>query len=150
MDSNLPGGWSLYGQALQECGEHETAKSAFENALRADANDFDANLRFGILLRRDGSSAEAGPYLERALRLRPSSIPARYQVGLLNTALGNLQLARKDLEQIARDSPDFQQVHVHLAALYARLGLTSDSQREREIVLKLNEKARENGPLPER
>jgi len=150
MDANLPGGWSLYGQALQECGEHETAKSAFENALRADANDFDANLRFGILLRRDGSSAEAGPYLERALRLRPSSIPARYQVGLLNTALGNLQLARKDLEQIARDSPDFQQVHVHLAALYARLGLTSDSQREREIVLKLNEKARENGPLPER
>ncbi len=145
---NLPGGWSLYGQALQAGGDNENAKSAFQRALQADPNDFDANLRLGALLRHDANSTDAGLCLERALRLRPASIPARYQVGSLNAALGKLELARKDLEQVERDSPDFQEVHVQLAALYARMGLASESQREREIVLKLNEKARAKGPQP--
>jgi tetratricopeptide (TPR) repeat protein len=145
-EPNLPGGWSLYGQALQDGGDSENAKDAFRHAVQADPNDFDANLRLGAVLRHDGNPAEAGPYLEHALRLRPSSIPARYQVGSLNAALGKFELARKDLEQVEHDSPDFQEVHVQLAALYARMGLTSESQREREIVLKLNEKARAKGP----
>jgi tetratricopeptide (TPR) repeat protein len=145
-EPNLPGGWSLYGQALQDGGDSENAKDAFRHAVQADPNDFDANLRLGAILRHDGNPAGAGPYLEHALRLRPSSIPARYQVGSLNAALGKFELARKDLEQVEHDSPDFQEVHVQLAALYARMGLTSESQREREIVLKLNEKARAKGP----
>ena len=147
-DATLPGGWSLYGQALQEDGKTGEAKTAFQRALQSDPNDFDALLHLGALLRHEGSFAEAAPHLERALELRPASIPARYQVGALNLALGNLDLARKDLERVERDSPEFQEVHVQLAALYARLHLTADSQRERELVLKLNEKARARGPQP--
>ena len=148
VDATLPGGWSLYGQALQEDGKTGEAKTAFQRALQSDPNDFDALLHLGALLRHEGSFAEAAPYLERALELRPASIPARYQVGALNLALGNLDIARKDLERVERDSPEFQEVHVQLAALHARLHLTADSQRERELVLKLNEKARALGPQP--
>lgn len=50
--------------------------------------------------------------------------------------------ARKDLEQVEHDSPDFQELHVQLASLCARLGLAADSQRERGIILKLYEKSR--------
>jgi len=57
--------------------------------------------------------------------------------------LGHLDDARKDLEQVARQWPDFQEVHVQLASLYARMNRKEDSMHEREIVLKLNEKARE-------
>lgn len=150
MDPNLPGGWSLYGQALEQDGQPEQSVDAFRHALQIDPNDFDANLRLGALLRHDGNNPEAQPYLERALLLRPSSIPARFQVGAVHLALGKLDPARKDLEQVAHDSPDFQEVHVQLAALYARMGLTADSQREREIVLKLNEKSRAKGPQPDK
>lgn len=148
MNPDLPSGWSLYGQALQEGGEDEESRAAFQRALQSDANDFDANLRLGAVLRHDGSFEQAAPYLEHALQLRPGSIPARYQVGALNLARGKLALARKDLEQVERDSPDFQEVHVQLASLYARLGLAADSQRERGIILKLNEKSRVKGPQP--
>ena len=148
MNPDLPGGWSLYGQALQDGGEDDEARTAFRRALQSDPNDFDANLRLGAGLRHDGSYEEAAPYLDRALQLRPGSIPARYQVGALNLARGQLAPARRDLEQVERDSPDFQEVHVQLASLYARLGLAADSKRERAIILKLDEKSRAKGPQP--
>jgi tetratricopeptide (TPR) repeat protein len=101
------------------------------------------------LLRLSGHNAEAAPYLQRALRLRPDSLSARFQVGALNLALGHLDEAQKDLERVARESPDFQEVHVQLAALYYRLNRKQDGERERQIVLRLNQKARQQGPQPE-
>jgi len=74
---------------------------------------------------------------------------ARFQVGSLNLVLGKLDAAQKDLEQVARESPDFQEVHVQLAALYYRLNRKEDGERERQVVLRLNQKARQEGPPPE-
>ena len=101
------------------------------------------------MLRLSGENAKATPYLERALKLRPESLSARFQVGALNLALGNLDAAQKDLERVARESPDFQEVHVQLAALYYRMNRKEDGERERRIVLRLNQKARQQGPQPD-
>ena len=57
--------------------------------------------------------------------------------------------ARREFEQLERTWPDFLEVHVQLAALYSRMNLPEESQRERKIVLKLNEQARESKPRPE-
>jgi hypothetical protein len=38
---------------------------------------------------------------------------------------------------------------VQLAALYYRLNRKQDGERERQIVLRLNQKARQQGPQPE-
>src|SRR5882762_491600 len=149
LDASLPGAWSLYGRALLPAGKNEDAKTAFRRAIEADPNDFDANLHLGSMLRHDSSLEEAAPLLERALRLRPASMQARFQIGALNLVRGKLDTARKDLEQVEREVPDFQEVHVQLASLYARLNLKADSRREREIIVKLNEKAREKGPQPD-
>ena len=70
-------------------------------------------------------------------------------MGVLNVALGKWSEALKDLEPVAKEYPDFQQVHVQLATVYQRLDRHEDSRREREIVLKLNEKARQSPPGPE-
>lgn len=148
MNPDLPSGWSLYGEALQDGGQEEKAKDAFRHALQSDPNDFDANFRLGAVLRHDGNVQGAFPYLERALQLRPGSVSALYQVGATNLAFGKLELARKNLEQVERESPDFPEVHAQLASLYARLGLAADSKRERDIILKLNEKSRAKGPQP--
>ena len=148
-DPKLAGGWSLYGRALMDSGDNEGANAAFERAIKADPSDFEANFHFGRLLRLSGDNAAAAPYLERALRLRPDSLNARFQVGALNLALGHLDAAQKDLERVARESPDFQEVHVELASLYYRLNRKQDGERERQIVLRLNQKARQQGPQPE-
>jgi len=147
-DATLPLGWSLYGRALLDSEDRQGAIVSFQKALQDDPNDFDANLYLGGVLRHDGDTTAAAPYLEKALRLRPASLEARFQVGMVNLALGRLEEARRDLEQVEQTSPDFQEVHVQLAALYARLHLIDDRKREQEIVLKLNEKAREKGPQP--
>lgn len=149
LNPNLPGAWSLYGRALLNREDTPGAKTAFERALQADANDFAANLYLGAVLRLEADNARAGPYLERALRLRPASPQARFQIAALNAATGKLGEARKEFEQLARQWPDFLEVHVQLASIYARLNLKEESLRERKIVLELNEKAREKGPVPE-
>jgi tetratricopeptide (TPR) repeat protein len=143
LNPNLPGAWSLYARALLDGEDKPGAKTAFQHALQADPNDFPANLYLGAILRRDGSNAEAAPYLERALQLRPASPEAQFQIAALHAANGRLDAARKEFEQIEKSWPDFLEVRVQLAALYSRMKLTEESQREREIVLKLNEKARQ-------
>jgi Flp pilus assembly protein TadD len=146
-DPDLPGAWSLYGRALVGTDDVEGAKKSFERALQADANDFDANLHLGAILRRLGD-AEAKPYLEKSRKLRPHSPEVRLQMGEVEAALDNLSEARKQLEALAREGPAFQEVHVQLASLYARLNLMQETQRERQIVMKLNEQAREKKLRP--
>jgi tetratricopeptide (TPR) repeat protein len=116
-------------------------------AIQADPNDFDANLYLGGILLYDGSATEAAPYLEKAHKLRPSSSEVGFQMGLLNKARGHLEDALADWQQVERQSPDFLQVHVQLAKLYAQLHRTSDSERERALVLQQNEKESEQAPL---
>ena len=145
-DPDLPGAWLLYARALLDSGDHEGARAAFLRALEADRNDFEANLYLGGMLRYDGNVADATPYLEKAQALRPASVEARFQTGLLNLARGRLPEALSDLQKVEHQSPDFKEVHVQLAALYARLHRGEDSERERAAVIQLDEKAREQIP----
>jgi len=78
--------------------------------------------------------------------LRPASMEACFQIGLLNLARGRLQDALSDLQRVEHQSPDFKEVHVQLAALYARLHRIEDSERERIAVVELDEKARKQVP----
>jgi lipopolysaccharide biosynthesis regulator YciM len=123
--------------------DNEAAMISFRKALDADATDFEANLHLGALLRHDNEPEAAAVYIARALQLRPSSLAARFQMGVVNAARGRLEEALKDLESVAKQSPEFQEVHVQLAALYYRLNRKEDGQREREIVLQLDAKERE-------
>lgn len=145
-DPDLPGAWLLYARALLDSGDHDNARAAFLKALQADPNDFEANLYLGGMLRYDANIADATPYLEKAQTLRPASVEARFQVSLLNLARGRLQDALSGLQKVEDESPDFKEVHVQLAALYARLHRIEDSQRERAMVIQLDEKAREQAP----
>jgi tetratricopeptide (TPR) repeat protein len=149
MNPSVPGAWTLYGRALLGNGENEEAKSAFRRALEADPNDFDACLRLGGVLRHDGDFVGAGPYLEHAIALRPDSAPAQFQIYSLEVATGHLAEARTGFEKLVKQWPDFVEAHLQLATVYARLHQTQESAREQQIVVELNEKARQKGPQPE-
>ena len=149
LNPELPGAWTIYGRALLSNGQNEDAKTAFRRALQADPNDFDACLHLGAVLRHDGDTDSAGPYLKHALMLRPNSPTALFQVSALEAAAGHLAEARTEFEKLVKEWPDFVEAHLQLAMIYARLHQTQDSERERRIVVELNEKARSKGPQPE-
>src|ERR1700690_135520 len=149
LNPKLPAAWTIYGRALLSNGENEEAKRAFRRALEADPNDFDACLHLGALLRHDGDTAGAEPYLRHALVLRPESAAALFQVCALDAATGHLEEAKTGFQKLVKQWPDFVEAHLQLALVYARLHQTQDSERERRIVVELNEKARSKGPQPE-
>ncbi len=139
----LPGAYTLCGRTQMELNEVEAAEASFRKALEIDSTDFEANLNLGAILRRGGNLDDAAAHLARAVRLRPGSLAARFQLGVVMMSLNKLDEALTHLETVARESPDFQDVHVQLTVLYHRLGRKADSERERAVVLKLNEKARD-------
>lgn len=144
QNPNFPEAWSLYGRALLNSKDEDVpgAKDAFERALQLDPNDFSSNLFLGSILRREGDYGKAMQYEEKALRLRPASPEVRFQIAAVHAATGKLEDSRKEFEDLEREYPNFLEVHVQLAAVYAKLHLPNESQRERNIVQKLNEKAR--------
>jgi tetratricopeptide (TPR) repeat protein len=146
---DIPGGWTLYGRALLRSSENDKAKDAFQRALKADPNDFDACLHLGGELRHDGDLMNAEPYLKHAAILRPDSATAQFQVSALAASTGHLDEARSGFEKLIKQWPDFVEAHLQLATVYARLHQTQDSERERRIVVELNDKARIKGPQPE-
>jgi len=139
---SLPSACSLYGRALLKAEDIPGGKAAFGRALQLDQNDFDANLYLGAVLRREGNAREAKPFLERALRLRPASPQVRFQIAALDAAEARLEKARGEFEELAQEWPDFLEVHVQLAALYARMNLKPQSMHEQNIVRELSTKER--------
>jgi tetratricopeptide (TPR) repeat protein len=142
LNPKLPGLQALLGRARMENDDADGAKAAFAKELDADSADFDSNLHLGALLRIENSFDEAGKYIRRALQVRPDSVAARFQLGSIHLARGELAQAVEVLERVVKDSPEFLEAHVQLASAYYKVGRKEDGQRERQIVLKLNEENR--------
>jgi Tfp pilus assembly protein PilF len=135
---NLPDVYSYYGLALLATGDQAGAQTAFEKELEHDANNFDANLRMGFLLRNDQQYDKALPYLERALQVRPGDMSARFQIALVRLAQGQEDWARTELQSIVKEVPSFVEAHVTLATIYFREKQKTEGEKERAIVERLN------------
>jgi tetratricopeptide (TPR) repeat protein len=138
MNPNLPDLYSYYGLALLTTGDQSGARKAFERELASDPNNFDANLRMGVLLRQDEDNEKALTYFQHALEIRPGDFGVRYQIATLDLAKGELEAARRDLEALVKETPQFTEAHVSLATVYFRQRKKAEGDRERAIVLKLN------------
>jgi membrane protease YdiL (CAAX protease family)/Tfp pilus assembly protein PilF len=66
------------GYSLVHLNRDKAAAAAFEQALRLDAEGFDANLWAGLLFAKQGRFAEAIPNLERARASRPAEQKVRW------------------------------------------------------------------------
>ena len=132
--------------ARDKTGDIKAGEAAFREALKVDRDDFDANLYLGAILYRERNMDEARPYLERALRLKPSNLMARYEVAMFESTSGQLEGAAQDLEKLVKDDPTWLEPHVELASLYYRLHRPAEGAKEREIVEKLTAEQQTQGP----
>jgi tetratricopeptide (TPR) repeat protein len=146
MNPNLPDVYSYYGLALLVTGDQAGARKAFERELKFDSNNFDANLRLGVLLRQEQENEQALKYFQHALAARPGDPGVRYQIAVVELAQGQLDQARRDLESLVKESPQFTEAHVSLATVYFRQKRKVEGDRERAIVAKLNAERQANEP----
>ena len=134
LNPGLEGLSTLTGMILEQQGDYDAAETALQKALAVNGNDFNAHLYLGGIYYFRRNMKDARLHLTRAMQLRPASAQARYELALVARADGQLDVAMKYLETLVRQSPDWLQPHVELAALYYRLHRPEDGARERQIV----------------
>ncbi|MGE5645316.1 MAG: tetratricopeptide repeat protein [Acidobacteriota bacterium] len=137
LNPRLPGVYSYLGQAEMDSGDMAAARAAFEKELAQNPVDFESNLRLAVLLKQEADYAGARKLLNRALLVRPGDVRALYQAGAVALAEGKLQQARATFEGIVKQSPQFVEAHISLAATYYRLERKEDGDRERALAQKL-------------
>ena len=145
LKPKIPGLYTLVGTARDKTGDVKDAEPAFREALKANSDDFEANLYLGAILYKRRDVDEAKGYLERALRLKPSDSMARYEAAMLKSTSGDYATAASELELLVKDDPDWLEPHVELATLYYRLHRPEDGAKERQIVDSLSAKQQAQG-----
>lgn len=150
IDPKQPGLYSQAGIARDKVGDLEHAETAFRAALKANPNDFDANLYLGAMLYKRRDLDEARGYLDRALQLNPKSSMAIYESAMLKSNSGQLESAVADLEKLAAAEPDWLEPHVALTSLYYRVHRPEDGAKERAIVERLTAAEQAKGPVARR
>jgi tetratricopeptide (TPR) repeat protein len=136
---SVPLASSLLGRCLidDKRSDFPGAIDAFRRELAGDPIHFESNLYLGSLLREGAQAEEALAFAERAARLRPNDVAARYSLGATYVALGRTEEAVPLLEQVASVAPDHLPTQMQLAVAYHRLGRTEDSLRARAAVGRL-------------
>ncbi len=150
LNPRLPGAHARLGELLLGVGESDRARKAFGQELAIDPDEFTSNLNMGVLAKQDQQYVEARSYFERALKAHPNDPGVRYQLANLDLATGNADQARKALEALIAESPEFAEAHATLATVYYRLDRRADGERERAIAQKLMDQrdAVQTGALP--
>jgi tetratricopeptide (TPR) repeat protein len=137
LNPRLSGAHARLGELLLSLGESDQARAVFAQELALDPEEFTSNLNMGVLAKKDQDYAEALRYFDRALKTRPNDPGIRYQIANVDLATGNLDQARKAMEALIAESPDFAEAHATLATVYYRLHRSADGDRERAISQKL-------------
>ena len=137
LNDRLPGAHARLGELSMAKGENDRARAAFGQELAMDPDEFVSNLNMGVLAKQDQDYAAARRYFDRALRARPNDAGVRYQMANVDLATGNADQARRALEALIGESPDFAEAHATLATVYYRMDRRSDGDRERALAQKL-------------
>jgi tetratricopeptide (TPR) repeat protein len=146
LNPRLPTLSRLDGVAHDKNGDIKDAEAAFREALKADPNDFDANLYLGAILYKRREMDNAKIYLDRAIQIKPADFMARYESAMWKSTSGQYEGAAQELEKLTKDDPDWLEPHVELATLYYKLHRPEDGMKERAVVEQIRTKQQAAGP----
>jgi tetratricopeptide (TPR) repeat protein len=146
LNPNIGDAHSLYARALMMTGDSDLSAKQFKAALAVEPYNFDANLQLGAAALQQENYKQAEAYLLRAQETRPGDPGVRYQLALVAIAEDKLEDARRMLESLIKDWPQFTEAHVSLSLVYYRLKMPEEGKRERAIVQKLTAEAQAKQP----
>jgi tetratricopeptide (TPR) repeat protein len=146
LNPKLPGVQAWHGRVLMRLGDTEKAKTAFRSELAGNANDFEANLYLGILLRQDKQFDESLAHLQRAIQLRPREQYARYHLAAVYATAGKPGDALPLLENVLKEHTDFVEARVLLASVYYRLNRKEDGDRQKVLIQKSTDERQSKQP----
>ncbi|TXI73694.1 MAG: tetratricopeptide repeat protein [Limnohabitans sp.] len=108
--------------ALQNAGDLEGARSAYEAVLASQPNHPHVRNNLGVLFNAGGHHAEALACLEEQLRLLPNDARAHANRGVTLKNLGRAQEAIAAYREALRHNPQFAAAHNNLGNLLYGLG----------------------------
>lgn len=146
LNPKLPTLYRLDGIAHDKNGDIQKAEVAFREALKANPNDFDANLYLGGILYKRREMDNAKIYLDRAIQIKPADFMARYESAMWKSTSGQYETAAQELEKLTKDDPDWLEPHIELATLYYKLHRPQDGAKERALVDQITAKQQAAGP----
>jgi tetratricopeptide (TPR) repeat protein len=131
------------GALLEEKAERRIAQ--LREALARDPDYFDATLRLGVELFRQGAVEEALPLLARAAALGPDVAEAHNNYGVALAAAGKAEAAQRAFERALELVPGYEEARLNLARVLEDRGLAGEAEKQYGAVLDANpgnEKAR--------
>jgi arylsulfatase A-like enzyme len=125
--------------AALEDAHPEKVVSQLQPLVQAHPKTYLAQFVLGVARLQQKQYAQAADSLHKAIELMPDSVPAQQQMGIALSQTGDWQAAAVHLEIAVARLPRSAEAHSLLADAYARLGRTSDSNRERRAAQALSQ-----------
>jgi predicted O-linked N-acetylglucosamine transferase (SPINDLY family) len=123
---NSHAGLARHAGALIQAGQTKAAERILKDILRADATQFDALLLLGVLSGMRDHTADAVKLLSRAVRRRPDSEEALYNLGQALIRMGRFEEAAGALQNAVALAP-LPQAHEKLGDCLRHLGRLPDA-----------------------
>jgi len=146
LDPTIAGLPTLLGQTEFALGDMVAAAADFQQALRKNPRDPDANLDLGAIRLKERNFEAARPLLDLALELQPTRPVTRLQMAKLNNATGRYAEAVATLEDLVKAAPEWLDAHWELVTAYSGLDRIEDAKRERRIMQALRDKQQQPAP----
>jgi Tfp pilus assembly protein PilF len=124
----------LYGQLMEERGEPQPAREAYQTAVALREDYDDARFRLAGLLFQQGAFAEAAAEYGRYAKGHPEASGARLQLAAAYEKAGDLKAAEKELKALYADPKTHELAGRKLVELYERTGRGKDAGKIRAAV----------------
>jgi Flp pilus assembly protein TadD len=117
----------FYGAALLRAGSNQTARAAFQQALRLDPGLARAHYNLGFLALRERRLDDAAAHYARTIELDPRQSRAHRDLGAVLLLAGDLAAAERHLEGALDLQPSDADALANLASLRLRQGRPADA-----------------------
>ncbi len=144
LDPQFDLAYFFLGTMYMADGDLDKAEAQFKEAISLNSRNAWYYSYLMRVYQYRGSEAEEAAFdnAKKAIGLNPFDLDSRLELVKWETDRENLPQARKLLEELISDAPEFIKGRALLAKLYYRLKLTEEAEAQNKVILSLEEKTR--------
>jgi len=131
--------------AQYDSGRYAEAAAKLENLVREAPESFEVHELLGLVYSAQSQDARATQHLQKAVRLKPNSAPARTNLAANLARLGKLDLATEQFKKAVELDPRNFDTNHNLGEAYIRSGKIADAAPFLEKAQQINPSSYDNG-----